>query len=281
MPTACAKRAVEYTSAGEVGAGLMVMWALWGGMSYYWFYNFDQKLENNYEYSLQVKETRRYLMAGDHPEVNHNHVTTFVSPTEEVKDDGYSRFHLEREPDGAWCISVSESERWFYCNDDLGEDKLIYTADGDEWDDDHMRFYFEQQKDLGFRIRCKASNRYFHCDELGDRLLSTRTQSYDDTTIFYLTRHMLHGNWSEDWVTVRELILLTWYITLGVIPFSIVVASMWPEFAAGLGKTPQNINSVRQTLVAMFLFTFLLIGMYRLRRGKLEILVPFARDAIA
>jgi tetratricopeptide (TPR) repeat protein len=271
----------SYTSAGEVGAGLMVMWALWGGMSYYWFYNFDQKLENNYEYSLQVKETRRYLMAGDHPEVNHNHVTTFVSPTEEVKDDGYSRFHLEREPDGAWCISVSESERWFYCNDDLGEDKLIYTADGDEWDDDHMRFYFEQQKDLGFRIRCKASNRYFHCDELGDRLLSTRTQSYDDTTIFYLTRHMLHGNWSEDWVTVRELILLTWYITLGVIPFSIVVASMWPEFAAGLGKTPQNINSVRQTLVAMFLFTFLLIGMYRLRRGKLEILVPFARDAIA
>ena len=270
------------TAGGDVGAGLSVIWVLIGFLGYTWFYYFDQKLEDNYEYSIQVKESMRYIMAGDHPDDPHGHITSYYTIEEEnVPRDGYSRFHLEHEGNGAYCISVSASGRYLYCNDDLGEDKLVYTADGDEWDDDHMRFYLEQQKDLSFRIRCKASNRYFHCDELGDRLLSTRTQSYDATTVFYLTRHLVHGNWKEDWVTFREIVLFAWFMSLGVIPFSILVASVWPGFAAGLGKNVEDVNRVRQLLVALFLFTFSLIGMHRLQRGKLEVLVPAARTVVA
>ena len=118
------------TAGGDVAAGIFMMWTVLGSFTYGWLVNFDQKLEDNYEYSIRVKETKKLLMAGDQPDIGHNHITTFFTEDEEVQQDGYSRFHLEKESDGAWCVCVSASDRWWYCNDATAEDKLIYTADG-------------------------------------------------------------------------------------------------------------------------------------------------------
>ena len=118
------------TAGGDVAAGVFMIWTVLGLFTYAWLVNFDQKLEDNYEYSIRVKETKKLLMAGDQPDIAHNHITTFYTEDEEVLQDGYSRFHLEQESDGSWCVCVSASDRWWYCNDATAEDKLLYTADG-------------------------------------------------------------------------------------------------------------------------------------------------------
>merc|ERR1712166_1111028 len=87
-------------------------------------------------------------------------------------------------------ISVKADGKLWRANDD--DDKIVSAGDTR---DDYSVFVFEQQVDGSYRIRVKADGQYLHVDGLGDELLSTRYQSDDEYTRFFVEYMSNDGSW--------------------------------------------------------------------------------------
>jgi len=124
---------------------------------------------------MKVKKTKLYLYVGRDDKL----LSTIVQDSEE-----YSRFQLVEQSDGSHQIMLKATSLYLNENRKPG-DQFISTR---SLDNGGNKFILEQQDNDSYRIKVQDSRLYWHNDggKRGDKLITTRYQSTDSYSMFYI-----------------------------------------------------------------------------------------------